>query len=93
MVFQSAHYKRQEDDDLENNSLSEAAAAASIIKTPAATTIHLPSETPQVRIKKKYYIIFLNSVSGFVYKENPPFFRSESAYHLRVSSILKRTIT
>ena len=50
-MFQSAHYKRQEDDDLENNSMSEAAAAASIIKTPA-TTIHLPSETPQVRIKK-----------------------------------------
>ena len=50
MVFQSAHYKRQEDDDLENNSVSEAAAATSIIKTPA-TTIHLPNETPQVRIK------------------------------------------
>jgi len=47
MVFQSAHYKRQEDDDLENNSMSEAAAQASIIKNQA-TTIHLPSETPQV---------------------------------------------
>ena len=57
MVFQSAHYKRQEDDDLENNSMSEAAAATSIIKTQA-TTIHLPSETPQVRI------LFENSVSG-----------------------------
>jgi hypothetical protein len=58
MVFQSAHYKRQEDDDLENNSLSEAAAAASIIKTPAAKTIHLPSETPQVRIKKNTISFF-----------------------------------
>ena len=59
-MFQSAHYKRQEDDDLENNSMSEAAAAASsIIKTPA-TTIHLPSETPQVRIKKLlfYFVTF-----------------------------------
>ena len=62
MVFQSAHYKRQEDDDLENNSMSEAAAATSIIKTPA-TTIHLPSETPQVRIH------FENSASGLFTKK------------------------
>ena len=83
-MFQSAHYKRQEDDDLENNSMSEAAAATSIIKTPA-TTIHLPSETPQVRIH------FLNSVSGLLRKSS--FFRSESAYHLRVSTVLKKIIT
>ena len=62
MVFQSAHYKRQEDDDLENNSMSEAAAQASIIKNQA-TTIHLPSETPQVRMKKILKPIhFVNSV-------------------------------
>ena len=72
MVFQSAHYKRQEDDDLENNSMSEAAAATSIIKTPA-TTIHLPSETPQVRMKKKILFNFFKFRFRFVYKENPPF--------------------
>ena len=79
MVFQSAHYKRQEDDDLENNSMSEAAAAASIIKTPA-TTIHLPSETPQVRIKKNtisffnFSCMFLNpnNFFQFIRSEKPP---------------------
>ena len=42
MVFQSAHYKRQEDDDLETTTASETAAAR---PTSAATTIRFPSET------------------------------------------------